>query len=126
MNQQKERLFSYRDINGDPLQSHHQALSPYLFDASQLADRHLVVRRTRDVSEGIPTVRVGCKPVDGGYFIMDDAERQEFLRLEPSAAPYLRPFVGSDRTYKRWKALDFSAACSAMNIRGPQIRNASS
>ena len=40
-----KRLFSYDDVNGHPVESRHPALSPYLFDASGLVDRHLVVSR---------------------------------------------------------------------------------
>ena len=39
------RLFSYEDLKGDPHESPHAVLSPYLFDAGGgLADPHLVVR----------------------------------------------------------------------------------
>ncbi len=33
-----KRLFSYSDINGDPTESSHKALTPYLFDASGVTD----------------------------------------------------------------------------------------
>ena len=33
-----KRLFSYPDINGEPEETRHKALSPYLFDAGGLAD----------------------------------------------------------------------------------------
>jgi hypothetical protein len=92
----EKRLFSYNDVNGDPVESRHAALSPYLFDASRLIDRHLVVGRTRNANTEVPTIRVGSKPVDGGYFIMDGREREEFLISEPRARDLLRPFVGSD------------------------------
>jgi hypothetical protein len=91
-----KRLFSYDAIDGDPVESRHSALSPYLFDASGLLNRHLVVARKRSVPAGLPTIRVGSKPVDGGYFIMDGDERQAFLAVEPKAKPFLRPFIGSD------------------------------
>ena len=39
-----KRLFSYPDINGEPEESRHTALSPYLFDANGLSAPHLVVR----------------------------------------------------------------------------------
>ena len=41
---EEKRLFSYPDLNGDPEESRHVALSPYLFDAGGLSDPHLVVR----------------------------------------------------------------------------------
>jgi len=91
-----KRLFSYDDLTGEPVESRHSALSPYLFDASALANRHLVVGRRRSAPANLPTIQVGSKPVDGGYFIFDGDERSDFLALEPNAKHLLRPFVGSD------------------------------
>jgi hypothetical protein len=41
-----KRLFTYDNIKGDPTESRHASLSPYLFDASGVGDRHLVVDET--------------------------------------------------------------------------------
>ncbi|MGH6804031.1 MAG: DNA methyltransferase [Methyloceanibacter sp.] len=89
------RLFSYDDIDGDPVESRHKALSPYLFDAEQLTNRHLVVQRSRRPLNDLPAICVGSKPVDGGHYIFDDEERKLFLAREPNAAPIMRPFIGS-------------------------------
>ncbi len=43
----EKRLFSYDDISGDPVETRHAALSPYLFDASGLQNKHLVVREEK-------------------------------------------------------------------------------
>ena len=40
----RKRPFSYPDINGDPEETRHAVLSPYLFDAGGLANPHLTVR----------------------------------------------------------------------------------
>ena len=40
----EKRLFSYPVINGEPEESVHAALSPYLFDAGGLSNPHLVVQ----------------------------------------------------------------------------------
>jgi len=92
----ERRLFSYEDYDAEPAETLHRMLSPYLFDASRLLNPHLVVTRTRHPSAGMPTIRVGSKPVDGGYFIMDGAARAAFLLTEPDAACLIRPFVGSE------------------------------
>ena len=89
------RLFSYDDPKGDPHESAPAALSPYLFDAGGLNDPHVVVKRHRSPPPGFPPIRVGSKPVDGGHYILDAAERQAFLAKEPDAAPLVRPFIGS-------------------------------
>ena len=39
----EKRLFSYADIRGEPGETKHSVLSPYLFDASGVKNRHLVV-----------------------------------------------------------------------------------
>ncbi len=89
------RLFSYDDIKGDPVESRHAALSPYLFDASALAEPHLVVREASRPLNGFPQLVIGSKPIDGGHYIFERAERDAFLAAEPGAAQFMRPFVGS-------------------------------
>jgi hypothetical protein len=92
----EKRLFSYADINGDPVESRHAALSPYLIDASSLSDRHVIVREASRSLTGAPRVVIGSKPIDGGYFIMSRAERDTFVAAEPSAEPLIRPYVGAE------------------------------
>ena len=96
----EKRLFSYPDINGDPDESRHTALSPYLFDAAGLSDPHLVVRSESGPINGMGRLIIGSKPIDGGHYIFDAAERSAFLDVEPGAEPWLRPFVGA-REYLR-------------------------
>ncbi len=93
----EKRLFSYDDIKGDPVESRHAALSPYLIDASRLADRHLVVREaSRPHCQGAPIMRTGCQPIDDGNYIFGAEERATFLQQEPDAAPFLRPYAGGE------------------------------
>ena len=101
----EKRLFSYPDINGEPEESLHNVVSPYLFDAGGLSDPHLVVREESAPINGMDRLIIGSKPIDGGNYIFDAKERAAFLELEPGAAPYLRPFIGA-REYlqgrQRW------------------------
>lgn len=91
----QKRLFSYETVNGDPQQSTHTTLSPYLFDASGLTDRRVVVREEHIPIKGLPKLIIGSKPIDGGHYIFKADEREAFLSQEPDADPFLRPFVGS-------------------------------
>ena len=91
----EKRLFSYPDINGEPEESGHAVLSPYLFDAGGLSDPHLVVREESAPINGMDRLVIGSKPIDGGNYIFDAEERATFLEAEPEAAPYLRPYVGA-------------------------------
>ena len=89
------RLFSYPDINGDPVESIHAAISPYLFDAGLLANPHLVVREASRPLNGLPRLLSGSQPIDDGHYIFDADQYAEFVAQEPTAKAFLRPYVGS-------------------------------
>ena len=103
--QADKRLFSYPDINGEPEETLHAALSPYLFDAGGLADPHLTVRAESRPINGMRKLIIGSKPIDGGHYIFTADERSALLAVEPDAEPFLRPFIGAReylQGYKRW------------------------
>lgn len=90
-----KRLFSYDDINGEPHESRHTSLSPYLFDASTLADSHIVVREAARPLNGLPQLLSGSQPIDDRNYIFKPDERAAFLAEEPGAAKFMHPYVGS-------------------------------
>ncbi len=100
-----KRLFSYPDINGEPEETRHTVLSPYLFDAGGLTDPHLTVREESGPINGMGKLVSGTQPIDNGHYIFDAEERATFLEAEPDAESFLRPFVGA-REYlqggERW------------------------
>ena len=120
----ERRLFTYEKLDGDAQETRVAAISPYLVDAGQLANRHLVVTRQRTAINGFPRVSVGTKPVDGGNYIFDAAERAAFLEAEPEAARWLRPFIGA-REYlqggERWILALHDAAPDVL-ARLPRVR----
>ena len=91
----EKRLFSYPDINGDPGESRHAALSPYLFDAGGLSDPHLVVREESAPINGTGRLITGTQPLEDGNLTFSSEEKASFLEHEPSAGPYFRPFPGA-------------------------------
>ena len=91
----EKRLFSYPDLSGDPEETRHAALSPYLFDAGGLSDPHLTVREESAPINRMGKLIIGSKPIDGGHYIFSAGERDALLEAEPDAAPLLRPFVGA-------------------------------
>ena len=100
-----KRLFSYPDINGEPEESRHVALSPYLFDGGGLSDVHLVVREESAPINGMGRLVSGSQPIDNGEYIFNAEERTGLLETEPDAAQFLRPYAGA-REYlqggERW------------------------
>jgi hypothetical protein len=100
-----KRLFSYGDIQGDPTESQHIALTPYLFDAGTLINRHLVVEEISRPLCAVLILLSGSQPIDDGMYIFDESQREAFLRQEPGAHEYLHPYIGSDEYInggKRW------------------------
>ena len=91
----EKRLFSYPDINGDPEENRHAALSPYLFDAGGLSDPHLVVQEQSAPINGMGRLISGSQPIDDGEYIFNAEERAKLLEAEPEAARFLRPYVGA-------------------------------
>ena len=101
----KKRLFDYPDINGDPDESSTTAISPYLVDAAPMDDPHVTVRKAHNPINGMGRLKIGSKPIDGGHYIFNAAQRAAFLDSEPDAEPLLRPYIGG-REYlhngERW------------------------
>ena len=91
----EKRLFSYPDINGDPEESSHVALSPYLFDAGGLSDPHLVVREESGPINGMGRLITGTQPLEDGNLTFSSEKKASFLEHEPRAEPYFRPFPGA-------------------------------
>ena len=101
----RRRLFLYDSLKGEPEEIEVTAIGPYLIDAGELADSHLIVKRSRASLAGFPPISVGTKPVDNGHYIFDAGERVAFIAREPRAAGLLRPFVGGQEYIKgrqRW------------------------
>ncbi len=88
-------LFSYPDINGEPEETRHKVLSPYLFDATGLSNPYITVYEENKPINGMTPLRYGSQPIDGGHYIFTDEERVQFLAEEPDAEPFLHPFVGA-------------------------------
>ncbi len=100
-----KRLFSYPDINGEPEETGHAVISPYLFDADRLNDPHLTVHSEYNPINGMGKLIIGSKPIDGGHYILDADERAALSEAEPDAVLYLRPYVGAQEFLqggKRW------------------------
>ena len=96
-----KRLFSYPDITGDPEETQHGVLSPYLFDASGLADPHLTVREESRPINGMKRLITGTQPLENGNLTFSGEAKSEFLVREPEAEPYFRPFPGSREFIRR-------------------------
>ena len=63
-------------------------INGYLLDAPNV----FIEKRTRPLCDVPPFVR-GCQPTDDGNLILTIEEKDELLKHEPQAAPFIRPFM---------------------------------
>jgi hypothetical protein len=79
-----KRIFDGPDVVTVP------AIGPYLTASGNIALRN----RERPVSP-VPEAVFGNMPNDAGHLLLDDAQKVAFLRQEPQAEPFVRPFVSA-------------------------------
>jgi len=91
----EKRLFSYIDGKGDPIETEHDWLTAYLFDAHG-ADRHLVVKKQSQPINGSTQILSGSQPIDDGNYIFTGSGRAAFLLDEAAAARFFKPYIGSE------------------------------
>ena len=87
----RKTLFEYEDISGAPHAITAKNINPYLADAPDVI---LPARRLPICN--VPAIFYGNMANDGGYLILSDAEKIEFLKAEPNALKWIRPFVGAE------------------------------
>jgi hypothetical protein len=88
----RRTLFDYSDnIKGEPTATSANNINPYLVDAP-----NVVLPSRTDTPLGLPQMKQGSKPVDGGNFLLTEAEKIAFLEVEPNAEKWLRPYIGSE------------------------------
>ncbi|MDE0322158.1 MAG: hypothetical protein OXI97_19995 [Acidimicrobiaceae bacterium] len=98
-------LYTYPDINGEPLVGTCKTITPYLLDGTKHKNPHLTVKEEARPINTLRRLLTGSKPIDGGHYIFDREQRTELLEREPGAAQFVVPFIGA-REYlqggERW------------------------
>lgn len=65
-------------------------INGYLVDAPNI----FVEPRNKPLCN-VPAIGIGNKPIDGGYYLFDENEMQEFIKKEPASAKYFHPWYGA-------------------------------
>ena len=50
--------------------------------------------RTKPICD-VPIIGIGNKPIDGGNYLFDKEEMEDFIKKEPASASYFHPFYGA-------------------------------
>lgn len=83
-------LFSYEDIQGEPLRSQAKTINPYLVDGPNVT----LKKRSQSICQA-PLMKFGNQPIDGGNLILSGEERDQLLSETPTADRLIRRYIGS-------------------------------
>ena len=83
-----ERPDKYIFDNGQAIKAAH--VNPYLIDAP---DR-FIYSRSKPICD-VPSIGIGNQPIDGGNYLFEKEEMEEFIKKEPKSAQYFHPWYGA-------------------------------
>jgi hypothetical protein len=83
-------LFDYETPSSNPVRAPARMINAYLVDAPWT----LIQNRSHNPF-GMPDMMYGSKPTDDGNFLFTDEEKIAFLREEPKAAKFVKPFMSA-------------------------------
>ena len=66
-------------------------INAYLMDAPDV----FVGSRQQSISD-VPSIGIGNKPIDGGKYLFTKEEMDNFIKIEPKATHYFKPWYGSE------------------------------
>ena len=75
-------------------------INAYLKDAPDV----FIYSRSKPICD-VPEMGIGNKPIDGGFYLFTDEEKDDFLKKEPKAEGFFHPWLGSKEFihgYHRW------------------------
>lgn len=65
-------------------------INGYLLDGENV----FVESRSKPICN-VPEIGIGNKPIDGGFYLFEKEEMEDFIKKEPSSKKYFRPWYGS-------------------------------
>lgn len=93
-------LFYHATPDSDEEQIPTTRINAYLKDAPDV----FIYSRSKPICD-VPEMGIGNKPIDGGFYLFTDEEKDDFLKKEPKAEGFFHPWLGSKEFihgYHRW------------------------
>jgi len=93
-------VFEYPNIKEEPIKTTANNINPYL-----VAGNEFVITSRKNSISNVPEMFKGSQPTDGGFLLMDDNEKNEFIKVETQAEKFIRPFISAREflhNQKRW------------------------
>jgi hypothetical protein len=83
-------IYDYEDIRGEAHEVKAKNINPYLVDARDV----LILSRSKPICN-VSIMRFGNQPIDGGFLLLNEEERELAIKAEPFIDKYIRQYVGS-------------------------------
>ena len=83
-------IFEYEDIRGEAHEVKAKNINPYLVDA-----KDIIIERSSNAICNVPKIKFGNQPIDGGFLLLNQEEKNEAINAEPYIEKYIRKYVGS-------------------------------
>ncbi|HPB32505.1 MAG TPA: class I SAM-dependent DNA methyltransferase, partial [Candidatus Sumerlaeota bacterium] len=84
-------IYEYDTLNGNPSAIAVINIAPYLIEGANIT----INNRSKPICNA-PEIGIGNKPIDGGNYLFETQEKDDFVMKEPGAATYFRPWIGSE------------------------------
>lgn len=88
----KKWLYEYENIKSDAHLIQAKNINPYLADAPTA----LIQKRKYPISMNAPEMTRGSQPTDGGNLLLSQEEKDQFIKIEPLAEQWIKPFSMGD------------------------------
>lgn len=83
-------IYEYEDIKGEPHEVKAKNINAYLVDA-----KDILIEKRNSTLCSVPKIKFGNQPIDGGFLLLTQKERDEAIVSEPNIEKYVRRFYGS-------------------------------
>jgi hypothetical protein len=96
----KKRIFDYETPKSDPMELKAKQINPYLIEYKDI----LIKNRTNPICD-VPHIVFGNMPNDKGNFLFSAEDKNDFLKSEPAARKYIKPFISAKQfinNIERW------------------------
>lgn len=87
----QKRLFDYETPISEPHEMIVPNINPYLVNG----DDFVITSRRTHIQTSVPKIIYGSKPTDGGFLLLSEEEKDEFLLSEPKAEKFVRPMISA-------------------------------
>jgi len=87
---QKKYLYDYADPFSEPSEIEVKNINPYLIDYS-----NIIIKTRKKPLSNVPIIKKGNIPVDNGYLLLSNEEKEKYLLREPYGEKFIHPLASA-------------------------------